>query len=194
MFRAYDAPLHGARVEIRLAETISGVFSTARSWFLRKVIMKNGTFKNWVLILLLGLAGAACGTDSGPGSEDETGSESDFSSSESESPYPTAGVVNVNQPGIPDAYDYNSRNCSSLFIYEYNLLTSCLRKIVTLEDAYACRSKVTDFQSKYVGVRCMAEVSSGSSGAGVDTLVDVDSRMADILKILDEALAGASSA
>ena len=169
--------------------------------------MKKEVLKKWAVVLLLGLTGAACGTDSG--SEYDPDTENESSSAESEYSYPTSpggasgsssgvavyggGTITVEQPGNPDAYEYKSQNCSSTFILDHSIASSCLRTITTWESVYSCRSRIADFMVKYAGVRCRAEVTTGNSAVGVDMLYDVDSRMGETLKRMDELLAGNAS-
>lgn len=167
--------------------------------------MKKEVLKKWAVVLLLGLTGAACGTDSDSGSEYDPDKESESSSAESEYSYPTSsgsssgvavyggGSITVEQPGNPDAYEYNSQNCSSLFISDHTIANSCLRRITTWESVYSCRSKIAEFMTKYAGVRCRAEVTTGSSTVGINMLYDVDSTMGETLKRIDELLAEKAS-
>jgi len=80
-----------------------------------------------------------------------------------------------------------------LLISDHTVANPCLRRITTWESVYSCRSKIADFMVKYAGVRCRAEVTTGSSTVGVDMLYDVDVRMGETLKRMDEILAGNAS-
>lgn len=148
--------------------------------------MKKEVLKKWAVVLFLGFASAACGTDSGTGSGAETDSEMEASMDGDSSVYGATG--GNSQPGNPDAYIPGTQSCSDVFISGYNGIQNCLTAMGTVEDAQLCRTRIVSFQDTYAGVQCWAVSVSKTTGVKTRTLVDVDTRMDDLLDIIDKAI------